>query len=359
MNCQEVQPTLSEYIDKSLDAIRMKAVETHLSSCVACRAEVQSLIDCIHQIADLPVLEPPLGFAQRVMAHVREIEPKPNRWQRLLSQFKIAVPIQVTAVVLTGIVVLTLYQKEVQIRNNEPAQQSSTPIAPAPSSLDHASVPARPQVNGSQTNAHGIKHEDSKAVAARLPDAEPRKKANPQSLSATVQPPATARSSAAPTTDSSAGDMKNPLTRRGPIPAQEVANGIEGFGPIGGPFGGAPRLGGSLRPGFFLPERVFSPISEPVADIEFVVRRRASQGDQDVAPAAATAEQSNPPPAAAVREVRWFAVPPDQYDQFKKELVSEASIESEKTVGAMDRDFALKSNRELLIKVVIVSPADR
>ncbi len=354
MNCQEVQPTLSEYIDKSLDAIRMKAVETHLCSCAACRAEVQSLIDCIYQVAELPVFEPPLGFAQRVMAHVREIEPKPGLWQRALSQFKITVPVKVTAVVLTGIVVLTLYQKESQI-SNEPAQQTTMPVSPAPLSLGQASAPAQPQANEPQTNAQATKHAESKAAVAQLPGTEPRKRANPQSPAPSVRTPTTAQSSVISAAESSAGDVKNPLKRRGPIQAQEVATGIEGFGPS--TFGNIPQLGGSLRPGFFLPERVFSPISEPVADVEFVVKRRANQRDQGVAQTAASAEQSSPPPA--VREVRWFAVPPDQYDQFRKELASEARIESEKTVGAMDRDFALKSNRELLVKVVIVSPAER
>ena len=85
MNCQEVQLQLSGYLEKSLDAIRMKSIETHLSSCPFCRAEVHGLSECIRQVTELPAVEVPLGFTQRVMAHARAIEIEPTPWQRLLA----------------------------------------------------------------------------------------------------------------------------------------------------------------------------------------------------------------------------------------------------------------------------------
>ena len=38
MNCQEAQTQLLEYLESSLDALRMKSIETHLLSCPVCRA---------------------------------------------------------------------------------------------------------------------------------------------------------------------------------------------------------------------------------------------------------------------------------------------------------------------------------
>jgi predicted anti-sigma-YlaC factor YlaD len=99
MTCAEVQLLLSEYIEKSLDTIRMKAVETHLLACSGCRAETEGLMDCIRQISELPLLDPPMGFTQRVMAHVREIESRPTGWRRVLAPFRIGAPIQATALV--------------------------------------------------------------------------------------------------------------------------------------------------------------------------------------------------------------------------------------------------------------------
>jgi hypothetical protein len=153
---------------------------------------------------------------------------------------------------------------------------------------------------------------------------------------------------------------------------------MEGLRSSGDGFGFGPTIGGSLRPGFFLPERFLSPVAEPSADAEFVVRRRETQtrdqnsiarsesarqsAESDIAPAVAKQNLGSAPSQSSsmtVREIRWFSVPAEHYDQFRKDLVSEATIDSEKTIGASERDSALKSNRELLIKVIIVSPAER
>ncbi len=58
MNCQEAQTQLSEYLESSLDALRMKSIETHLLGCPVCRAEADGLADCIQEIARLPIVDP-------------------------------------------------------------------------------------------------------------------------------------------------------------------------------------------------------------------------------------------------------------------------------------------------------------
>ena len=65
------------------------------------------------------------------------------------------------------------------------------------------------------------------------------------------------------------------------------------------------------------------------------------------------------PQSSSITEIRWFTVQSDLYDRFKKELAAEASIESEKAAGVLENDFIQKSARELLIKVIILSPAER
>lgn len=379
MTCAEVQLLLSEYIEKSLETIRMKAVDIHLLSCASCRAETEGLMDCIRQISDLPLLDPPIGFTQRVMAHVSEIETRPSMWGRLLAPFRVSTPIQAMAVVLIAVLAVFLYQKESQIRDN--------PVSPAIPSI----VPPRPLSDQGSDDDSGSKREQPTASAQRRadiprqasstantvqsPTTESRKKASAAAVTdqAKLKTPSSANSEA-----NSAGDVKNPLSRRGPIPAQEIATGMEGLHSRSDSFGFGPTIGGSLRPGFFLPERSLSPITEPSADAEFVVRRREAQtrdqnsiarsesarqsAESDIAPAVAKQSLASPPSQSAsinVREIRWFSVPADQYDQFRKDLASEASIDSEKTIGVSERDFALKSNRELLIKVIIVSPAER
>src|SRR2546430_9692850 len=51
-----------EYLEQSLDDASMRTVDIHLSSCRLCRAEADSLVRCIQNIAGLPTVEPPLGF---------------------------------------------------------------------------------------------------------------------------------------------------------------------------------------------------------------------------------------------------------------------------------------------------------
>jgi Putative zinc-finger len=374
MTCAEVQLLLSEYIEKSLDTIRLKAVESHLLACSGCRAETEGLMDCVRQISDLPLLDPPMGFTQRVMAHVREIETRPSWWRRVLAPSPVSVPIQATAVVLVAVLAVFLYQKESQIKENG-ASRAIPSTLPAPLSDTRSGGNVDRPTASAQRRADIPAQANSRADAIPSPSAESRKKAS----AAAVIDQAKAKTRPSPNVEAkSAGDVKNPLPRRGPIQAQEIATGMEGLRSSGDGFGFGPTIGGSLRPGFFLPERSLSPITEPSADAEFVVRRRETQtrdqngiarsesarqsAESDIAPAVAKQTLASPPSQSSsmtVREIRWFAVPADQYDQFRKDLASETNIDSEKTIGANERDFALKSNRELLIKVIIVSPAER
>ena len=88
MNCEEVANHFSDYLDQSLDTATMTRVATHIIACPLCRAESNEIADCIDQVASLPVLDPPIGFAQRVMAHVREVEEKPTVWQWLFQSLE-------------------------------------------------------------------------------------------------------------------------------------------------------------------------------------------------------------------------------------------------------------------------------
>ena len=119
MNCEEIQNRLSEYLDRSLDTISAKNIEVHLACCPLCRAEVAALSNCIRQIAALPAVEPPLGFAQRVMAHVREIEAKPTVWQRLFFPPKIKIPVHASAVIVVAGLAILLSQKQSRVARQE------------------------------------------------------------------------------------------------------------------------------------------------------------------------------------------------------------------------------------------------
>ena len=134
MNCQEAQTQLSEYLERSLDALRMKSIETHLLGCPVCRAEADGLAECIQEIARLPIVDPPMGFAQRVMAHARAIEVKLSPWQKIFAPIRFAVPIQASAAVLIAVFAVLLYQNQSRFKNNPPTE-STAPTLTAPSPL--------------------------------------------------------------------------------------------------------------------------------------------------------------------------------------------------------------------------------
>ncbi|MGH7854146.1 MAG: anti-sigma factor family protein [Candidatus Binatia bacterium] len=384
MNCQEVQLQLSAYLEKSLDAIRMKSIETHLSSCPFCRAEIHRLSDCIRQVAELPMVEPPVGFVQRVMAHAREIEIEPTAWRRLLAALKVTMPIQAAAMVLIGVLAVLLYQKEPRPRNfaftemtsemapaptlpspvEEKANlrvESSPPMAPEPSRLrdtkreNIAPVELAPQSvvqSTPQTAADRTAIKDETTVA-ESPAVAKSEKALEKSLDARVAAP-----------------------RRPAIQAQEVSTGSESRRPSADTLGIGAAIGALSRTPFrgapYSAERALSPLSEPSPDFEFVVRRRSRQridqtegasgdavrrrAETEVPASASAAREQFTPPASSVVEIRWFTVAPEHYEHFRKDLAAEANIESEKSTAPKEKDSVSKPSRDLLIKVTILQP---
>jgi anti-sigma factor RsiW len=88
MNCEEVQKYLSDFLDKSLDVARARAIEDHLAACSRCSEEMASLAECQRLVSDLPVVAPPVDFTTRVMAAVREAGRPPSFWERLFLPFR-------------------------------------------------------------------------------------------------------------------------------------------------------------------------------------------------------------------------------------------------------------------------------
>ncbi|WDT76833.1 MAG: DUF2275 domain-containing protein [Candidatus Manganitrophus sp.] len=153
MNCDQIQEQLSEYLDNRLeDADRRRAIEDHLASCPRCLPEAKQLRDGIKGVAELPEVELPAGFSQRVMARVREEGAEPTLWERLFQPLRIKLPLHATGLLLVVGLAVFLY------RSNEPMEQmvQSIPSEAAPAlkqappaveeskSADTAGPPARP-----------------------------------------------------------------------------------------------------------------------------------------------------------------------------------------------------------------------
>ena len=363
MNCEEVQAQLLEYLDKSLDRISTKHLEIHLSSCPPCRAEADSLDDCVRQVAALPIVDPPLGFAQRVMAHAREIDLSPSIWQRLALFMQNQIPLQAAAVVLIAIFSAFLYQK-MDSKSSAPATQMAV--------LTDAAEKAKsiPQPESTSSAA-------SKQVKESRPNTAPK-----NTTPAAVAPPSAPSQPARKTDAENASEGRLETPKRAPISVQEVATGRENSRLIGDnftfgalPFEGSRRS--SLRSApMALNEPMFS-INEPSADVEFVVRRRPAQrrdsaetdnlestrksAEAEASPAAAAMRRAAPPPflSGMIVETRWFTVAPEHFEQFKKDLMAQTLIESETPTAKQEKEFSQKNDRPLAVKVVILPAIER
>jgi len=370
MNCQEAQTQLSEYLESSLDALRMKSIETHLLGCSVCRAEADGLADCIQEIARLPIVDPPVGFAQRVMAHARAIEVKSTPWQRIFAPIRFAVPIQASAAVLVAVFAVLLYQNQSRFKNNPPSE-SATPTLAVP-------APLEPNDNAARSRAPlSVEPKAKLDVEHKVqPARQARGKSAPDIPSSKDTAPAAPQSIAKAEAENLVAELRD-VPHRPPIQAQEVATGRESLR-SGDPFGFGTTFSTPFRSGSFVPERALSPLTEPSADVEFVVRRREIQpreakeaagndalrrrAEADGGATAAVAKRADAPATpqpSSMTEVRWFTVRAEHYDQFKKELAAEAAIDSERPIGNMTSELGTKSNRELLIKVIILTPTER
>ncbi len=166
MRCDQVQERLSEYIENLLDAENHTSIHDHLSSCPHCQAEAQTLAQTRQAVADLPSIEPPPGFSQRVMARVREEAERPSLWQRLFVPLRIKIPIHTMAILLVGGLAVYLYQvnKPVEIERARLAPSESQP----PASIElYSQSPAAPSPFLSEPKSREMDETASTATGGR------------------------------------------------------------------------------------------------------------------------------------------------------------------------------------------------
>jgi len=142
MTCDLVQEKLSEYLDGLLDLEVSGIIQNHLASCPRCQAELRAMAWAKRIVADLPVIDPPPGFTQRVMGRVREEPSRGSFWQRLFLPMRIKIPIHAFALVLIIGIAVYLYQA---LQPMGPVETESIPSAPGPTPRQEQTHPSAPQ----------------------------------------------------------------------------------------------------------------------------------------------------------------------------------------------------------------------
>ena len=67
MNCEEVRPVSSDYIEEELPPAKLSSVRAHLSRCGPCKAFVDTLAATIGALARLPHMPARLTFKQSIL----------------------------------------------------------------------------------------------------------------------------------------------------------------------------------------------------------------------------------------------------------------------------------------------------
>ncbi len=111
MDCQEIQQSLSSYLERLLPSEEKKLVEGHLSSCAHCRASLAELKKTKDLLRNLDDVEPPPWLTAKIMARVREEkEQRASFLKKLFFPFHIKVPLQALSVILVGAIVFQVYR---------------------------------------------------------------------------------------------------------------------------------------------------------------------------------------------------------------------------------------------------------
>jgi hypothetical protein len=263
-----------------------------------------------------------------------------------------------------AIVAVVLYQNEPGLKQTRDVNLAlkSASLAPvkeneqvAPAAARQASEIGQKTVEQLTAPADLAKHSIAKT--------SPRASSSSPAESPQLQPATPAPSRAV---IENTAEEKKEVFRRPPLRVQEVTTARDSgiiFGDRRSFSGPPPAPIGLERP---------IALGNRVADFEFVVRRRSPQRRDTIENLSSTEAEDSPatagrpstmPPTGRARiesiaEIRFYDVAPEHFEIFKKELATEANIESEPKVTANEIDAAKQADRQLLVKVTIL-PVDR
>ena len=124
MKCGQIQKMLPACQDGILSKTETALVEKHLAACDSCRASFKEYQQARQRVKKLEEVEPPPGFAQKIMARIeQEEEKKGGLLRKLFYPLHIKVPIQAVAMVVVAVLAIQTY------RSVEPQKQTAPPDA--------------------------------------------------------------------------------------------------------------------------------------------------------------------------------------------------------------------------------------
>jgi anti-sigma factor RsiW len=125
ITCKDIEEKLTAYQEGVLSPEEKGLVENHLAACTQCTSALAGLKKTVDLLKELPEVEPPPWFTQKIMAQVRqEAEEKNSLLKRLFYPFHIKIPIEAFAtlcVVALGLYVYKTSGPEIKTYQAPPA----------------------------------------------------------------------------------------------------------------------------------------------------------------------------------------------------------------------------------------------
>jgi anti-sigma factor RsiW len=363
MNCRGVEKELSEYLDETLDEERIREIASHLKDCPRCNAEFEGLADCKRLVSGLLAVEPPPGLTARVMARVHDRTRRPGIWQRLFGPLPMKISLQATSAVLIGVLAVYVYRKEQGHRY--------FPSAPP----DHSS--AQPNATrdtgplaGTNKQHFGVESKAKSSLAETAKSTRSKNRSLPMPGAATPAAPEKSAPAAPPSALADKKDQFGSVTTDQQDTSEETTrSSLAGAAAPVLESWRQERTGTAQSSA----DRTASHPDQPAPDYELVVRLGAPER-RDQSPAdfidlfgksvetdhpwrgRNTGEISASPAAPARPRTVWYSVPQNRYEQFKRTLAAQGTIELETATSSIEKEAARKSEDPLSIKVTILPP---
>lgn len=142
--CHDIENLLPFYPEGILSDADKRMVSEHLAGCAKCRKELAYLQKASQLVNDLPAVEEPPWFQQKIMARVREEARTKSLAQKWFYPLRFKIPVQIMATLVIAILAVYIYRsgdeqvKEILPGAQQPAYEMQQEQAPAP----------RPQASG-------------------------------------------------------------------------------------------------------------------------------------------------------------------------------------------------------------------
>ncbi len=148
MECGQIQKRMPAYVDGMDSPEERRLIDQHLPSCPSCRKALEEYQKIRERLLSLEEVEPPPGFAQRILAQVEEGETKGGILKKLFYPLHVKIPIQAIATIVIAVLAIQVYRS---LEPQKAAVQQYGVTVPA-ARLSHTLRGVRPRARMSSEN---------------------------------------------------------------------------------------------------------------------------------------------------------------------------------------------------------------